>query len=203
MTQVALATNRPKVTHERQDAAKREFVYHLSRADYERQFGNKYRRPGFFARVLGFLIKLIPFGPAKILGYRNPTPQAEDNFFRSMDKAMDEYHLLLRQVRTGNLDFPNRNFDTGRLTRAGEYALSDRTYVAYVERLRKDHYRHLTPSVKADVLAYFSQGIPANGSIKNKDWKKLNATLQELQKQIPVEQTAGVDQNRARKPEAQ
>ncbi|HVO64077.1 MAG TPA: zinc dependent phospholipase C family protein [Terriglobales bacterium] len=186
MTEVALATNRPKVTHERQDQAKKEFIYHLSRADYEKQFGNKYRRPGIFARILGFLIKLIPFGPAKILGYRNPTPKSEDYYFRAMDKAIDEYRQLLQQVRLNKLDFADRNFDTGRLTRAGEYTLCDRTYVALAERLAEDHFHHLTPAVQADVLHYFGQGIPANGSIKNKDWKKVQVALQELQAQKPI-----------------
>jgi hypothetical protein len=190
MTEVALATNRPEVSHERSDSAKKEFVYHLSRADYEKQFGTKYRRPGLFARILAFLLKLIPFGPARILGYRNPTPQAEDHYFRSMDRAIDQYHALLHQVKVGDLAFPNRNFDTGELTRAGDYTLCDRTYVAYVLRLREDHFRHLTPSVKADVLAYFRQGLPANGSIKNKDWKKMTVALQELQERPPVLQVA-------------
>ncbi len=180
MTEVALATNRPKTEHERQDAAMREFVYHLSRADYEGQFGSKYRRPGFFARILGFLIKLIPLGPAKILGYRNPDPKAEDYYFRSMDKAIDEYRQYLRQVKGGTLNLANRNFDTGRLTRAGEYRLADRTYVELVKRLAKDHFRHLTPAVKANVLAYFGTDIPANGSIKPGEWKKLQAELSAL-----------------------
>jgi zinc dependent phospholipase C len=180
MTQVALATHRPEVTRERHDAAEKEFVYHLSRADYEKQFGSRYRRPGFFARILGFLIKLIPFGPAKVLGYRNPTPKAEDYYFRSMDRAIDEYHQLLGQVKANRLEFPNRNFDTGRLTRVGEYALCDRSYVALVERLAKDHFRHITPAVKADVLAYFSEGLPSNGSVKPKDWKKVEAILTAL-----------------------
>jgi hypothetical protein len=107
-----------------------------------------------------------------------------------MDRAMDEYHQLLRQVKADDLRFPNRNFDTGELTRAGDYALSDRTYVAYVFRLKDDRFRHLTPSVKADVLAYFSKGLPANGSIKSKDWKKLNVALQELQRQPAILQIA-------------
>ena len=190
MTQVAMATHPHQIGHEPSDEAKKEFIYHLSRADYEKQFGNKYRRPGIFARILAFLLKLIPFGPAKVLGYRNPTPAAEDHYFRSMDRAMDEYHRLLRQVKARDLSFPNRNFDTGELTRAGDYALCDRTYVAYVFRLREDKFRHLTPSVKADILAYFKHGLPANGSIKDKDWKKLNAALRELQKETPTYQVA-------------
>jgi hypothetical protein len=185
MTEVALATNRPKVKNERQDAAKKEFVYHLSRADYKKQFGTKYRHPGIFARILGFIIKLIPFGPARILGYRNPTPKSEDYYFRAMNKAIDEYRQLLQQVKADRLEFANRNFDTGRLTSAGDYSLCDRTYVALAERLREDHFRHVTPAVKADVLAYFKQGIPANGSIKNKDWKKVQAALQQLENFTP------------------
>jgi hypothetical protein len=186
MTQVALATNRPKVKNERDTAAKAEFVYHLSRTDYEKQFGNKYRRPGIFARILGFIIKLIPFGPAKILGYRNPTPKSEDYYFRAMNKAIDEYREMLRQVKAGNLQFPNRNFDTGRLIHPGDYALADRTYVALAERLSEDHFRHITPAIKADVLSYFSAGIPANGSIKNRDWKKVQKALQALEAYSPA-----------------
>jgi hypothetical protein len=186
MTQVALATNKPQLSSERETRAKKDFVYRLSRTQYEREFGNRYRRPGFFARVLGFLIKLFPFGPAKILGYRNPTPVTQDYYFRAMDKALAEYHGLMQQVRAGDLDFPNRNFDTGRVIREGEYALGDRTYVALVRHLERDHYRHLTAAVKANVLAYFSEGMPANGSIKAGDWKKVQATLLQLETQATV-----------------
>ena len=202
MTQVALATNRPEVAHERQDAAKREFAYHLSRTDYERQFGNKYRRPGFFARILGFLLRLIPFGPAKILGYRNPTPKAEDYYFRSFDRAIEQYRQLLHQVRAGTLNFPNRNFDTGRFTRAGEYVLCDRTYAAWVERMRNDDFRHLTSAARANVLAFFSEGIPANGSIRKSDWEKLERALEEL-KAHPEEPNAIAQREVNRSPRAE
>jgi hypothetical protein len=180
MTQVALATNKPRVHHEKEDSAKKEFLYHLSRTDYEREFGTKYRRPGIFARILGLLIRLIPFGPAKILGYRNPTPEAEDLYFRSMDKAVAEYHELLTRVKVGELDFPNRNFDTGRRTHRGDYALCDRTYLALLERLAKDRFRHLTPAVKADVLEFYSEPIPAVGALKPGDQEKLQKALAEL-----------------------
>src|SRR5437868_5503080 len=71
-TQIAIATRKTQMLQERPTLAKKEFVYHVSRADYEKEYGNKYRRPGFFARVLGFILKLIPFGPAKVLGFKNP-----------------------------------------------------------------------------------------------------------------------------------
>jgi hypothetical protein len=168
------------VHHEKEDSAKKEFLYHLSRTDYEREFGTKYRRPGIFARILGFLIRLIPFGPTKILGYRTPTPEAEDHYFRSMDKAVAEYDELLARVNVGELDFPNRNFDTGRRTHRGDYALCDRTYLALLERLAKDRFRHLTPAVKADVLEFYSEPIPAVGALKPGDQEKLQKALAEL-----------------------
>jgi Zinc dependent phospholipase C len=177
MTEVALATRKPKVAHERQDVAKKEFVYHLSRTDYEKQFGNKYRRPGIFARILGFLIKLVPFGPAKILGYRNPTAQAEDYYFRSMDAAIDQYRQLLRQIKSAQLQIPNRNLDTGLPTRAGEYNLCDRTYAELIRRLEKNHFRDVPLSVKNNVLAFFSEGRPPTGSISSGEWKKIESAL--------------------------
>lgn len=180
MTEVALATNKPKVGHEREDRAKKEFVYHLSRTDYEKEYGNKYRRPGFFARILGFLIKLVPFGPAKILGYRNPTAEAEDDYFRSMDAAIDEYRSSLHQLRNGRLELPDRNLDTGSLTRAADYTLADRRYADLLRHLARKNFRDITPDVKANLLAFFSQGRPANGSIKPKEWKEVQADLLSL-----------------------
>ena len=177
MTQVALATNKPEIEHEYHDRAKQDFLYHLSRADYERQFGSNYRRPGIFARILGFLIKLVPFGPAKILGYRNPTPQTEDLYFRSMDHVLQEYHLLVRQVSAGDLRIPDRNLDTGLLTREGEYKLADETYADLLSRLDRDHFAHLTPAVRANILQYFASGPPANGSLKPSQWEKTEQAL--------------------------
>lgn len=185
MTEVALATRKPKVAHERQDVAKKEFVYHISRTDYEKEFGNKYRHPGIFARILGFLIKLVPFGPAKILGYRNPTAEAEDCYFRSMDAAIDEYRHLLKQVKNEQLEIPNRNLDTGLLIHAAEYNLCDRTYAELVRRLEKTHFHEVTPAVKANVLAFFSEGRPRTGSISPRDWKKVQSALLTLESLPP------------------
>jgi hypothetical protein len=177
MTQVALATNRPKIEHEYHNRARQDFLYHLSRADYNRQFGSHYRRPGVFARIIGFFIRLLPFGPAKILGYRNPTPTTEDLYFRSMDHVLQEYHLLVQQVNAGDLHLPNRNLDTGWITRPGEYALADQTYADLLRRLDRDHFAHLTPAVRANILQYFASGAPANGALRPAQWKRTEQAL--------------------------
>jgi hypothetical protein len=180
MTQVAVATHKPEIGCEYPDAAKKKFLYHLSRADYEREFSTRYRHPGIFARILGFFIKLVPFGPAKVLGYRNPTPLTEDYYFRSMDRVLAQYHLLIEQANAANRDFANLNLDTGYPTRKGEYALADQTYADLVQRLARDHFVHLTPAVQRNILAYFAGGEPANGSLKPGAWRKTASALQQL-----------------------
>src|SRR5882762_2718048 len=102
MTQVALATRKDKIQVEKDDAARTAFLYHVSRADYERDFGAKYRKPGIFARILGFFLRVIPkFGPFKSLGYRDPTAQTEDLYFKSMDNVVDQCHRLVQKVNAG------------------------------------------------------------------------------------------------------
>ena len=126
-TQIAIASRKHEIGKEKQDAARQQFLYRLSRADYEKEFGTQYRRPGIFARILGFILKLIPLGPAKVLGYKTPTPATEDLYFRSMDNVLRQYHLLLQHTDARDLAFAKRNLDTGELTRSGQYTLADRT----------------------------------------------------------------------------
>lgn len=180
MTQVALATKEVDVHGEKHDKARSEFLYHLSRADYERDFGAKYRKPGCFARFLAFLLKVIPkFGPFKALAYKTPTAQTEDIYFRSMDKVVAEYHKLIQQTEANDLSFASRNLDTGKLTRPGDYKLADQSYAKLVRQLAEDRFAHLTEPLKRDLLMYFESG-DAKDSLKPKDWKKTEQALAEL-----------------------
>ncbi len=159
MTQVALATREPRILKEHPDLARREFLYHLSRADYERDFGAKYRRPGIFARSIAFILRIIPkFGSFRALKYRDPSPGIEDAYFRSMDECVLQYHRLIERVNAGDPVFPNRNLDTGALTHIGEYRLADETYSGWVRRLARKHFAGLTPDLKASLQSFFAGG---------------------------------------------
>jgi Zinc dependent phospholipase C len=180
MTQVAVATRKDKIQVEKNDAALREFRYHLSRADYERDFGSKYHKPGIFARILGFLLGLIPkFGPLKSLEYRDPTAQTEDLYFKSMDNVVDQYHRELEKLKASGPAFPNRNLDTGAPTRAGQYKLADETYSRLVRRLAQNHFRLTTPALRANIMNYFASG-PVQNSIKPREWRGTETALQQL-----------------------
>jgi hypothetical protein len=197
MTQVALVLHNKQ--HEQQkeiaDRARSEFLFHLSRADYERDFGAKYRKPGVFARILAFLFRLIPkVGPLKTLEYKDPTPQTEDLYFRSMDNVVSEYRRLVHQVSAGDLTIPNRNLDTGNPSRAGEYSLADKTHSDLVQQIAKTQFAHLTPALKARLLAFFASG-PADLSVKHKEWKKTRIALEEL-KSAPTSPPPHTAENR-------
>jgi hypothetical protein len=174
---------------EKNDAARQEFLYHLSRADYERDFGSKYHKPGIFARVLGFFLRLVPkFGPFKSLGYRDPTAQTEDLYFKSMNTVVDQYHREVEKLKASGPAFPNRNLDTGAVTRAAQYKLADETYSRLVRRLAHNHFALTTPALRANILDYFASG-PAQNSIKDREWRATQIALKELKAETAHSQT--------------
>ena len=183
MTQVAITSRQIDLPKEKNDPARQQFLYHLSRADYERDFGSDYRGPGLFARILGFLLHhLIPhFGPFKALSFKDPTTATEDEYFKSLDNVVSEYHRLVRQVENGDYKIPNRNLDVGDATRAGKYELADQGYDDLVRRLAKDKFAHLTPDLKANILAYFDSGS-ARDKLSRHKWKQTEKALAKLKK---------------------
>lgn len=187
MTQVALASRKQNLPRETRNEARKEFLYHLSRADYERDFGSKYRRPGIFARILAFLLKLIPkFGAFKALKYKDPTPQTEDAYFRSMDKVVAEYRQRVHEAEKGELHLPDRNLDTGDLTQPGMYYLADRTYGSLVRRLARKQVAGTSPAVIKDLLEFFSSDAAYRG-MKDKERRGTQALLVRLKNYRPRE----------------
>jgi hypothetical protein len=187
MTQVALAQREKQTntTPEKDDAARDQFLYRLSHADYNRDFGSQYREPGAFARFLAFLLRLVPkFGPFKPLGYKEPTAQTEDLYFKSMNKVTEEYHARIKQVEAGDLHFPNVNLDTGQPTRPGDYGLCDKAYTKLLEQQRKNDFDLLTPALKANMIEFFSQGR-LGSDIKSGELKKVNVDLAALKQATP------------------
>jgi Zinc dependent phospholipase C len=70
MTQVALQTHKENLMRETPNLAKQKFLYHLSRSDYEKEWGKDYNKPGFGTRVLSTLLRYMPkTGPFKALAF--------------------------------------------------------------------------------------------------------------------------------------
>jgi len=181
-TRVALLTRKSEIIADTPNKAEKKYLYYLSRTDYEREWGNEYRRPGFGTRLLALLLKLFPKkGPFSGLDFKVPTQQGEDLFIQSVDDTVESYRQLLQDTERGTLHLANRDCDTGKLTRAGEYTLSDLTYAHLVDDLSDSNFKQLSTELREDILAFYKDpDAPLATKRKKKDWARVQDELQEL-----------------------
>src|SRR6266851_1334003 len=60
------------------NTTRKKFLYNLSRASYQKNWGNEYQRPGRRSSVLTFLVRIMPrVGKSRDLRFRMPTAAAE------------------------------------------------------------------------------------------------------------------------------
>lgn len=184
MTRAALVNRRDEIVKDTPNFDKKKFLYYLSRSDYQHQWGTTYRRPGVGARIVAFFLKIIPkFGPFNALNFKIPTKQTEDMYIKSVDLTVENYSNLLRQLngKTTGLDLPNRDCDTGREAKAGEYPLSDKTYAHLVDDLSKNGAGPVPDVLRENVLEFYSNMNAPIATKKNKKaWRKLLAQLSSL-----------------------
>src|ERR1700688_4322738 len=188
MTQVALQTHKKDLIRETPNFAKRKFLNRLSRFDYEKTWGKDYVKPGIGARVLSTLLRYMPkIGPFKAMAFNNPTPQTEDLYFKSINTTVDQYRAFLVQVSTDSLTLPNRDFDTGNLTKAAEYTLTDDSYAKLLTQLSERKFNLTSPELRANILDFYSDlSAPINGKNDEVRWGALVAALDQLRLITPV-----------------
>jgi len=189
MTRVALLSRKDVIVKDTPNFNKKKFLYYLSRSNYEHEWGTVYRKPGVGARILAFFLKLIPkVGPFKAVNFKIPTRQTEDMYIKSVDATVENYAVLLHQANDSNLDLPNRDCDTGRETRPGEYALTDKTYAELIDRLASKTDDPLDSALRENLLQFYSDPNARVTTRKNAQaWQKLQDGLERL-KQRPVSQ---------------
>lgn len=182
MTRVALLNRKDEMVREDPDFDQKKFLYYLSRTKYEKEWGKGYRRPGFGARVLAFFLHIIPkVGPFKAVNFKVPTPQSEDLYITSIDRTVEEYQAELNQVAGHHLRLENRDCDTGKETRPGEYALSDKTYAKLVDKLADRDFDQVSPELQANILHYFAHAeAPISNRKNRKTWTRARKKLEPL-----------------------
>jgi hypothetical protein len=182
MTRVALVTRRKEIVAETPNFRARQFRYYLSRTNYQKEWGKGYRRPGFGAHVLAFFLKIVPkVGPFKTLDFKVPTQKTEDEYIASVDITVQDYKKRLHEAGDGILHLTNKDFDTGHDTRAGEYALTDKTYAQLVDGLAKDNFQQISPDLRANILAFYANPIAPIATRKEaRNWQKTQDELGRL-----------------------
>jgi hypothetical protein len=185
MTRVAWQLKKDQVTKEIPGITKKKFLYNLSRSSYEKEFGTEYHKPGIRTRLVTWVLTVIPkVGPFKSLAFRQPTPEVEKMFMASFNTTVDNYKALLANVDAGHMDLPNENFDVGQPTPAGKYAGTDLAYAKLLGKLADHKFAAVSPELRADILAYYSDRKPPVGPQTKKvsaAWAKTLEQLDQLQ----------------------
>jgi hypothetical protein len=155
MTKVAWAAKEDEIVKAAPGVTRDKFVYTMSRASFEREWGNQYQRPGWWSRFLAFLFRLLPkVGPLQAFAFKAPGPEAQKLFAQSFNETLDQYRRHLDEVRTNRLRLPNQNLDTGKPIEFGSYKLMDKAFERLLNELSDRD--TVAPEVRSAVLGYYS-----------------------------------------------
>lgn len=181
-TRIAWSLKSDEIHAEEPSATHRRFLYNLSRADFEKEWGKNYGKPSAGERFLAFLYKLVPkFGPLKVLQLRLPTPETEKLFEASFNASLDRYRTMLVEESEGRLQLRNTNFDVGAETPPGEYRLNDDAQAQLLHKLAENGFKGATPELQWELLQFFNYpGAPYATKKDAKAWAQVQEELQQL-----------------------
>ena len=156
MTKVAWAAKEDEIVKAAPGLTRETFVYTMSRASFEREWGNQYERPGWWSRFLAFLFRLLPkVGPLQAFAFKAPGPEAQRLFDQSFNETVQHYREHLTVLRSGGaLRLENQNLDTGKPIVFGSYKLMDKAFERLLNELSDRD--SVAPEVRSAVLAYYS-----------------------------------------------
>lgn len=178
LTRIAWREKREEIEKRTPGVTQQAFIYTMSRRDYEREFGTKYRKPGVFARILAFVLKILPkVGPMRPLAFEPLTPEAERLFDESVTAARVRYRALLQQVADRRLTLGNTDFDTGRPSIFGDNALADETNADLLHRLAKRDFEGMPPELRKHLAGFFSNLSVARRTLRAKGIARVKAEL--------------------------
>jgi len=169
ITRIAWRDKRDEIAKALPGVTQQQFVYRLTRKEFERTYGAKYHKPGLLARFLAFVYKLLPkVGPLSALQFKAPTPQAETLFLESINDTRSRYRAALDSVGAGRINLANTDFDTGKPSAHGEYALADDTYAELLHRLANRKFAGVPDALRANILAFYKAAPHRTASRKER-----------------------------------
>ena len=101
----------------------------------------------------------------------------------SFNETLDHYRALLLALQEDRLQLPNDNLDTGAVTGAAAYRLTDQTYA---ELLDKTSGKPVPEALRRDLLSYYADlEKPFANKQNSKAWHKLIKELDTLKSTPP------------------
>jgi len=180
MTRVALLLKEDEMVKEDPSFSKKKFLYNLKRSEFEQEWGKQYQKPGFGARIYAVLFRLIPkIGPFKALAFKMPSPDTETLYLKSVNTTVEQYRTYLQDLSSGKLVLGNTDFDTGKSTRAGEYALTDQAYAHLLGRLSASKFAQTSDPLRQNILDFYAD--PSAIISTKRDAGEWNKTLSDIE----------------------
>lgn len=181
-TKVAWELKKDELQKAQPGLTRARFVYNVSRADYEKDWGAGYQKPGMGAKILAFFFRIIPkIGPFRGIEFKPPTPATEKMFMASFNATLDSYRKFLGEAGGGTLSLANRDFDTGKPARAGEYKLADQTYSELLRKLAKANFDNAGSELRANILVFYRDlSAPIATKRHRKQWRETLEALAQL-----------------------
>ncbi len=169
-------------------SARRKFLYRLSRTDYERTWGTTYQRPGFGTRFLAAILRILPkIGPLRGLDFKDPTPQTEDLYIKSINKTFDDYRRLLSEAGAQQPALSDRDLDTGEPTRPSEYSLADNAYAKLLTKLADKKFAQADSDLRKNLLDFYAAAKAPQKTRKDQvRWEKVQTALDQLKSAPPA-----------------
>jgi hypothetical protein len=192
MTRVALLLKRDELVKENPSFAKKKFLFNLKRADFEREWGTGYQKPGLGAKFLAVLFRLMPkVGPFKALKFQMPSPESETLYLQSVNATVEQYRSYLKELGAGTLVLKNTDFDTAKPTKAGEYRLTDEAYARLLGKLADAQFADVPPALRQNILDFYENPDAVIATRRKiEEWNKTLKNIQQL-KSTPTETPAG------------
>lgn len=192
MTKVAWHLKKDEIQHSDPSETKSKFVYHISNSEYRKEWGHVYEKPGFFARLKAFFLRLLPkVGPLSGLAFHPPTPAVEHLYMDSFNQSLERFEKLLLAQRQDQLRLPNDNLDTGAETAGADYRLADDTYAELLKRLDG---KPVSSSLRQDILSYYGDLEKHYATKrKSKEWHEVMRELDVLKSTTATEALAHLD----------
>lgn len=115
---------------------------------------------------MAVMFKVVPkVGPFRAIDFKEPTTKTENLYLKSVDRTIDQYGKALHEVKSGDLQTPEINLDTGKPTKRGEYPLADATYRELLDELAYEQFAHLNQPLRENILTFYEGfGPPPEGT---------------------------------------
>ena len=179
VTRLAWRDKKDEILEAMPGVTEQQFVFAMNRQQYESAFGRNYRKPGFLARMVVAVFKVLPkFGPFKPLSFEPLTPETERMFLDSFSATRTRYRELLQRARSGSPALADTDLDTGERPVRGVNPLADETYAELLKALSEKKFAGIPAPLRVSINTHFASGAaPGKPSRKEKEAARHLAAL--------------------------